>query len=151
MTVDVKVRKRNVFISLGEMNERTEKAIHEAMFQIGPSLVRTGENQSLNESKFGRWYSSGKTTRQNNDNHRASAAGQSPAMITGNYHDGFDYDAVGSEELIFGNSADYATFLERGTDTMDPRPGLRNAILHEARNMQTYLESSLKEGLDLES
>lgn len=114
--------------------------------ELGASLVRTGENQALNEPKFGNEYN----LKVNGVKrlHRASAAGQSPALVTGNYFDQFKYENRG-DELEFGNDAEYSVYLEDGTDNMEARPGVNNAVSSELRNARLYLEENIGQSLEL--
>ena len=149
MEVSIKTdsQTKKVLIGIARLNGALKNAIRSGFQEMGTNLVRTAENSILNESKLGRWYPSGKINRLPRDNHRASAAGQTPALISGQYFEGLDYIPHGGMEIEFGNEAPHAEFLEDGTKNMDARPGLRNSIDSNARNFRQYIEVSLEKEL----
>lgn len=138
---------RMALIKLGTLTKDMEKGIAKGFEELGASLVRTAQNQSLNEPKFGRKYK----IRQDGviKLHRASAKDQSPAVLSGDYFEGFGYEASGAKQLEFGNEVEYAGYLEEGTDNMKPRPGLTNAVNVSVRNSRIYLETNIGKELDL--
>lgn len=140
---------RKTLLQINDLDSQCKEAIETGLRQFGESMVRTGENSALNEPKFGREYrlKSGGVRKI----HRASKAGQSPAAITFNYVRNFKTETNGSESMEFGNDAGYAEFLEFGTDRMEPRPGVRNAVQDNFRNGHTFFEENLKGKLLSES
>lgn len=106
-----------------------DRGIRQANFRIGNKLVRELRRELVRKNKRGRVYivtdASGRRRR-----HRSSAAGQTPASITGNYSRNVGYTVRGSKQLVFGvrNGVDYPIFLEKGTSKMAPRPGVTNAV-----------------------
>ena len=107
----------------------TKAAIRAAHYDNGKELVSTAVEQA-NEPKSGRTYiirtGRGGRRLQRKRRHQASAKGESPAVITGNYRDSFGFAAVSWHLLEFGNEAEYAGYLEN-PDILD-RPGLGNAV-----------------------
>lgn len=144
--MDISVRAnretKKVLLGIKNLPAATRRGIQLGFQEMGANLVRTAENSVLNESKLGRWY-------PNNIKrlHRASAKGQTPALITGQYFEGLDYVPRGGMEIEFGNEAPHAVYLENGTSNMEPRPGLRNSIDSNARNFRQYIETSLEKEL----
>ena len=111
---------------------RTGKGVKKALGKIGRDLKTEFKNQVNSTSKTGRMYGT----------HQSSAPGETAANRTGNYRDKIGYSR-NSKQLILGNSAEYAGFLENGTSRMrsflglkfrgggyrmKPRPGLKNTI-----------------------
>ena len=137
--VDKKIRKAD------------EEDLDQVLHQIGSNLVRIGENQALNEPKFGREYPRYENGSRIRPDHRASAPGQSPAFLSGNYFESFKYEAR-TNELEFGNNADYAEFLEEGVpeNNLLPRPGVINAVNASVGTIRMYFDTYLEDLLDLE-
>ena len=107
----------------------TKAAIRAAHYENGKELVSTAIDQA-NEPKTGKVsiIRRGRGGRKLSirRRHVASAKGESPAVITGNYRDSFGFAAVSWHQLDFGNEAEYAGYLE-DPDILD-RPGLGNAV-----------------------
>lgn len=138
---------KQTLVAIGEITEDMRKGIRHGFEELGSNMVRTAENQALNEPKFGRTY---KLARDGVRRlHRASAPGQSPAIDTGEYFEAFDYEARGWTELEFGNDAPHAEFLEDGTDNMEPRPGVINAANASVRNSRSYMATKINQSLKL--
>jgi hypothetical protein len=148
MSFHIKAGKKNqeILDKLKNLGSDARLGIEKGFEELGSSLVRTGENQALNEPKFGREYSF--KINGVKKLHRASSAGQSPALLTGNYFENFKYENRGNE-LEFGNDAEYSGYLEDGTDNMEPRPGVMNAVSSSVRNARLYLEENIGQSLEL--
>ncbi len=132
---------KKVLLDIGKLDKDIKKGIKSGLQELGANMVRTGENQALNEPKYGREY------KRKGRTHRASAPGQSPALDTGNYFKNFDYESHSWKSMEFGNNADYAEFLEFGTKRMEPRPGVENAVIATQRNARVILERKIKDKL----
>jgi len=113
--------------------------IERGLFRLGKDLI-TSFKSEIKKTKSGKLYRSG------GRRIRASAPGQSPATRTGNYRRSVGYKISGNT-MRFGNSADYAGFLETGTSRMKPRPGLGNAIKANERNALRSLASAVSEAV----
>lgn len=95
------------------------------------------------KSKTGRiYYRRDKAGRRRK--HQASAPGQTPANRTGQYRKGFDFIARGAEQLVIGDDAPHAEFLEIGTSRMQKRPGLANAIKASERDIIRNLATEVE-------
>jgi hypothetical protein len=92
------------------------------LFLVGNMLKQEFIKQVLARPKSGRLY------RIAGRLHRASAEGETPANLTGNYRKSIGFNVSGWDELEFGNSAYYAGWLENGTARMGARKGLLNSI-----------------------
>lgn len=75
--------------------------------------------------------------------HRASAAGETPAKITGRYGRSADYIARVSE-LEFGVRVPYGGYLEDGTKNMAARRGVQNTIEKNHRGMAATMEDAIR-------
>lgn len=135
-----------VSVSIENLGRHTREALAEGFTKMGSNLVRTLQNSILNEPKFGAEYrvkgKNGVTKL-----HRASAAKQTPALISGQYFEKTFFKPHAANGLEFGVEIEYAEYLELGTDKMEPRPGLGNAITSSLRNSRLYLEESLDKGI----
>ncbi len=125
----------------------TDFGIQKALFNAGKDLRDTFNQQILDKStKTGRIYiihdRLGRKRR-----HQASASGESPANLSGNYRRSIGFNVNGSNELRFGNSAKYAGFLELGTSRMLKRPGLGNAVDANERNIIRHLTGEINDAL----
>ena len=121
----------------------THFGIEKAFWQSGKDITAEFSKQVLAKTKTGRLYIIRKRK------HRASAAGETPANITGNYRKsiGFIVNQGTTPQLTIGNSAEYAGFLELGTSRMRPRPGLRNSISASERDIIRNLSTDIFEAL----
>lgn len=148
MSFSIKAGKKNqeVLDKVKNLGRDVKIGIGKGFEELGSNLVRTAENQALNEPKFGREYEV--KTNGVKKLHRASKAGQSPAILSGNYFENFKYENRG-EELEFGNDAEYSEYLEDGTEKMEPRTGVQNAVSASVRNARLYLEENIGQSLEL--
>lgn len=126
----------------------TQFGIDKALWQSGKDLQGNFNKQVLDKSaKTGRIYirkNKGGARRK----HQASAPGQSPANRTGKYRKAIGFNVrKGASELVFGNSAEYAGFLELGTSRMKPRPGLGNAVKSSERDIIRNLSTGIIKNL----
>lgn len=117
---------KKVFAQLDDADDRTRRGIRQFWFALGKSLLKSFNAAVLKKPRSGRVYKirRGKTRRR----HTASKPGETPANISGNYRKSAGYRIRGAMEMQFGDSAEYAGFLENGTSKMEARPGLGNAV-----------------------
>jgi len=148
MSFHLKAGKKNqeILDKVKNLGRDAKLGIDKGFEELGANLVRTAENQALNEPKFGREYK----LKINGVKklHRASKAVQSPAILSGNYFEQFKYENRGME-LEFGNDAEYSQYLEDGTENMEPRQGVMNAVSSNVRNARLYLEENIGKSLEL--
>ena len=117
---------KRVDTQLNDLNDLTRRGIRRFWFALGKTLTKSFNQAVLAKPRAGRVYKvrRGKTTRR----HVASRPGETPANLSGNYRKSIGYQIRGTMEMQFGNSAEYAGFLENGTSRMAERPGLGNAV-----------------------
>ncbi len=144
-------------IKFKNLDNDMKEGIKAGFQELGSNLVRTGENQALNEPKFGRTYKI-KNAKGVKKLHRASAPGQSPALLSGNYFSEFKYESNTWRSLTFGNDAEYSDYLEfgvkrsstgRGRWRLAPRPGVGNAVKANVRNARVTMESNIGKNFKL--
>lgn len=144
--IDARGNKKS-YESLNNMTFNTNFGIQKALYKSGKDLEETFNQQVLDKgAKTGRIYiirdRLGRGRR-----HQASAPGESPANRTGFYRRSIGFKVDGSNQLIFGNSAKYALFLEVGTSRMKKRPGLGNAVKSNERNIIKNLSGEINESI----
>lgn len=124
----------------------TRFGVERALWRSGKDLQAEFNRQVLAKDKTGRLY-----IRRNRAGarrqHRASAPGQTPANRTGNYRKSIGFTVDGAHQLTFGNSAEYAGFLEVGTSRMQARPGLGNTVKAGERDIIRNLAGAIEEAI----
>jgi len=126
----------------------TQQAVRKAFFVIGHQLVKTAKEQVLKAPKTGRIYRIKRGKRYKN--HQASAAGESPANLSGELRKSIGFEIKGSEQLEFGSGrggVKYARYLEEGTKKMAPRPLLGNAFAAEQSQIQQIFSNEIQKAL----
>lgn len=99
-----------------ELTQKLEAAIGRFVVK-GAAYLEGQVESSMAEPKSGKTYRRGKET------HTASAPGESPAIDSSNYVNLIDtIIAANRLEAKIGTSAEYALYLEDGTEGMEPRP-----------------------------
>lgn len=123
---------------------RTKIKVHRILFSQVKNLRTEFKKEVLHGEKTGRIY----RIRKGNQivDHQASAPGETPAEITGNYRKSVG-TIVRLSEIEFGNTAVYARALELGDTKINllPRPGLFNAIVASQRDILRDLSIGISE------
>lgn len=145
-TLDAKSRK--VLIEIGKLDDKIKAGIKSGFDDLGDHLIRTAENQTLNEAKHGNSYRIRDKKSGLIKIHRASKSPQSPALLTGEYVESFGAVTNSDVSMEFGNTAEHSIYLEQGTDKMEPRPGLKNSIDHSAMDTRMIFETNLNDILE---
>lgn len=145
MDIKIDERARKAVISIKNLDRATRRGLRQGFFQYGAELKKVASRQVLQKPKGGRLYivRRGKTRRR----HRASAPGESPANLSGEYRRSIGYQVKGATQMVFGagsKKVPYAKWLEEGTKRMKPRPGLGNALKETYRDGQDYLSNGIK-------
>jgi len=135
---------RRSFEAAENITARTRFGIEKSLYRTGKDLVGEFNRQVLDKSaKSGTIYIR-KDKLGRRRRHIASAPGETPANRTGVYRRAVGFKVSGIN-LIFGNSAEYAGFLELGTSRMRKRPGLGNAIEASERDIMRNLTDGIVE------
>lgn len=153
---------------------RARTGIRKAFHKMGQEMLKIAKENIDGGKKTGRFYYinpalkgvkyTKKLFRQTNPSylnynallkHRASAAGEYPAKITGELKSAINFSVRGARQLEYGASAisvatekgvvlsEYPKFLEEGTKKMAPRPYLGNSIRDNSRNNTVHLEREI--------
>lgn len=134
------------FASSEKLAARTRFGVEKALWRSGKDITAEFSRQVLAKDKRGRLYIrmiKGGARRR----HIASAPGQTPANMTGNYRKSSGFSVDGAHQLTFGNSAAYAGHLEVGTSRMKARPGLGNSIKASERDIIRNLADGIEGAL----
>lgn len=136
-------KSRKYLIELPQHMEKHKKGIRKALFDIGRSINRETKKLIRTGKKTGRIYIiKGKR-------HQASAPGQSPANLSGKLADSAFYRVSGWEELLVGESAYYAKFLEDGVrGRMRARPHFSLAINNKTGDAINYIYTRVNEEIN---
>lgn len=113
-----------VFRLLDQMPRRTHGAIRRGLYDIGGEATSYLERRLATGPRSGRTYRlSGEIRRRARKAlHKASAAGEFPAKLTGDLANSTDYRVRAARELEVGVGMPYGPHLEFGTRYMDRRP-----------------------------
>lgn len=138
-----------VFVQIDDLDNRTERGIRQGFFRLGARFKQELNKQILEKNKTGRTYirrdRAGRRRR-----HVASAPGQTPANMSGNYRRNIGFTLRGAQQLEVGirEGAPYAKSLEMGTRRMAPRPGVGNTVKSTTRDARTFFVGSLMKELN---
>jgi len=141
--IELAVGDESLYVSAENIAANTRLGVERALWRSGKDIYREFNKQVKSKNKHGRLYIlRGPSGRRRK--HRASAPGETPANRTGTYRKGFDFNVAGFDNLIIGNTAPYAGFLEKGTRRMQARPGLRNSIRASERDILRNLSGGVE-------
>lgn len=133
-----------IFVKLrnyGVMTSRIRKRLRKALDIAGEDINRETVRLIVSPPKTGRLYPfSGGL-------HQASASGQAPANKTGNLVRSNYYKVRSAKDLEVGETAEYAGYLEDGTNKMQSRPHLITAINNNQRNLERLLDDAIEDAL----
>lgn len=130
---------KKTLISIGEAPRLHKKALRLALNEVGSELVNLIANYIFRPPKTGRIYMF------NGRAHQASAPGESPANRTGRLARSGDYKVRSYQEMVVGETAEYAGFLEYGTRKMAPRPHIIRAVNAMRRNTITAILTNIQD------
>lgn len=143
LDIDLTVGDVSMFVAAENIGARTRYGIEKALWHSGKDVRAEFSRQVLAKNKTGRLYIR-KTANGSRRRHRASAAGETPANRTGFYRKSFGFTVAAFDNLIIGNTALYAGWLEKGTKRMAARPGLRNSINASQRDILRNLAAGIE-------
>ena len=130
---------------LGNYTKAFERGIKQGLHQAGFNLVKTFRDGIQRQKKTGRTYPiNTRGSRRGRRRHQASAPGEYPAILTGDYLKAIGFDVRGSSELEFGNSDEKAVVLEMGSKNMAPRSALIQSIDARSKDIDVILTNEVK-------
>lgn len=148
---------RRAEIQIKHLKERNATGIRQAFYAIGKDLKADANKSILETPKHGKLYKVQRLSRSMR--HRASAAGEAPANLTGSLRRSLDYNVIGADRLEFGyrekfegktgkQGSFYGKYLELGTRKMKPRPALLLSIKKNEGNAIEHFENELSKELN---
>ncbi len=113
-----------VFRIIDQAPRLTHRAIRRGLYDIGGEAAQDMERRLSTGARTGRLYQLAGAVRRRARKavHRASAAGEFPAKLTGDLARSSDYRVRAAAELEVGVGMPYGPHLEFGTRYMDRRP-----------------------------
>jgi HK97 gp10 family phage protein len=136
MTIEIDQKSKRVIVKLLNSGKTVPSNMRKGLFFVGKKLKSTASKNIL-KKKNGRTYKYKKRRR------KASQPGESWANRSGTARKGIVYKVASSSKLRFGNTVDYAEFLEFGTRKMEARPAHLIAIEENEQNIVEILESHI--------
>ena len=132
---------KKTLISIGEAPRLHKKALRLALNEVGSELVNLIANYIFRPPKTGRIYMF------NGRPHQASAPGESPANRTGRLARSGDYKVRSYQEMVVGETAYYAKWLEEGTydGRIKARPHIIRAVNAMRRNTITAILTNIED------
>lgn len=122
--------------------ERLRKAATKALVQ-STELVRTEAVRLILDTP-----KTGHTYRRRGTEHQASAPGEPPASDTGRLVNGirteYDFNTM-TGKVVSGEA--YGAHLEYGTQTIEPRPFLRPALVNKRQEIEQIVRSAIREAM----
>ena len=146
-------KNRRVELQIQNLVVLTTRGIRQGYFQLGSALKIDMNAEVLKKNKKGQIYivrtSGGRRGVGKSRRHRASAPGQTPANLTGNYRRAIGYEIHGSDSMEFGirDDVDYGDFLESGTSRMSARPGVGNTVTKMQGQANEYFMGNIEKEL----
>lgn len=154
-----------IFLEIQNLKKLHSTAIRKGLYDVGKALVKDAVNFINEKPKTGRTYivrlGFGGKELKKLKKHTASAAGESPAVITGKERDSVDFLVHGDERLEFGINSDrkgvkYSKFKEykdlvamtgKGSKYIEPRPFISKSYQKNKAEMINIFTNSLKKEL----
>lgn len=147
-------RGERVLTELGDISKATRRGIRQGFFNLGRDLKFRANAEILRRPKGGRVYLV-RGPRGRIRRHVASAPGETHANLTGALRRSIGWQVNGHESMDFGygvgnrkknQAPEYSPFVEFGTNRMEERPSLNNAIDASQRDAErNFLEGITKE------
>ena len=152
-------------LQIGELNSVTTKAIRYAYYDIGKDLMVEARRLINEKPKHGRQYIKrlglkGKRLK-NPQKYTASAAGEAPAVVTGELRKSVNFSVNGWQSMEFGidlshGNAPYAHYLEyKNMIAMQgeykrpkPRPFLSGAYNNKKANILEHFQRNIAKSLE---
>lgn len=128
-----------VYREADAMPTRLQQVLRRGFINYMQALKKRANHDILHGKKTGRVYRV-RTATGRRKRHQSSAPGESHANLTGRLRKSLSWKVEGWEKATFGygvasNASNvapfYAGFVEFGTQRMEPRPSLQNAIEKE--------------------
>lgn len=116
---------QDVMRNLGKLTQLMQTQVSQQVLATAHKVRNSAITGMARDSKTGEVYSRGGNL--DTQPHQASAAGQSPAVDTGNLMNSISVRSQGLKAYVF-TPVEYGLYLEFGTSRMAARPWLRPAL-----------------------
>lgn len=105
----------DALINLKKSSVHVQAAIHVWFYRLGAHLFRSAFKEIKRVPRHGQKYRVKHPLGGLVINHTASVPGETAANLFGGYARGLGYKVVGGNQMLFGDTAPYAAWLELGT------------------------------------
>lgn len=138
---------KKVEIQIKNISMSMNRGIRRGFFLAGKKLVRDTRKDIMRKPRHGRVYNV--NIRGKRRRHTASVPGEAPANMTGALRKSVSFKVGGSRYMKFGYSkaVDYGKWLENGTATIAPRPGLKINIKKNLKVIHGYFRDSINSNI----
>ena len=137
-SISIDPKSREVIIKIKGLDRSIASNTRKAFRFIGKQLKATAVKNILKKGRNGRQY------KYQGAIHIASEPGESWANRSGKAKGGLFYRVINSTKMKFGNTVDYAKFLELGTFKMAPRPAHLISIKQNRRNIVNAFDRNIR-------
>ena len=136
MTIKIDQKSKRVIVKLLHSGKTVPNNMKKGLYFVGKKLKSTASKNILKKKN-------GRTYKYKGRRYKASQPGESWANRSGTARKGIVYRVASSSKLRFGNTVDYAKFLEFGTRKMKARPAHLIAIKENEQNIVKILENNI--------
>jgi len=136
-------RNKKTLLKIKRSRKDFKKGIREGFFELGAKNKQDAKRAITKGPKTGRVY------RIRGRRHRASAAGQAPANLSGALRRSVDMEIKGSDSMEFGykDTAEYGKFLEEGTVNMAKRPNIVTTVRKNQKDAKIMMRRNINKNL----
>lgn len=137
MHVTVTRRSMDVITDIGQLSSHFKGGLFEGLNEVGNVFVKEEQKLERRRDKAGRLY------RFRGGLHRASAAGEVPAVRTGRLLRSTGYRTHNHLQMSFGQEVEYAKYLAEGTKRIAPRANLHRAVNNKSLDAGIILRQNV--------
>lgn len=134
ITIKVTPKTKQVLIDVEKLEGRTKDGLRKALKETGQEVKREIKRLIRTGPRTGRLYGT----------HQASAPGEAPANRSGRLAKSTNYKVRNWRQMIVGESASYAGYLEGGTRKIKPRQHIIKAVHNKAQDTVNAIIRNVK-------
>lgn len=138
MSITLSQKSQRVIVRIDRLGKTLPRNLRKGLYFVGKKLRQTASDNIKKRGRRGRVY------KFKGRRHVASVPNESWANRSGEARRGLIYKVRGSQQLLFGNTVEYAKFLEFGTKNMAPRPAHLISIRKNNRNIVSIIGEEIK-------
>ena len=143
MTITLDIKSKKVLATIDKLDRAIPRELKQGLHFIGKRLRNTASKNILKKPRSGIIY------KYKGRRHRSSKEKESWANRSGTARRGIVHHVTNPLQLSFGNTTEYAKWLEFGSPKMKPRPAHKIAITQNNKNIITILSNSIKKGFEV--